>query len=82
MKGLTHREHVLEKMVTGARFFFIWSVFLLALEIITLFGATAPASKFLDLFALLFTVMLMLVTTVGLRLFLKWQTNRERLDRV
>jgi hypothetical protein len=72
----------MERIVAGARLFFIWSVFLLVLEIVTLFGATAPASRVLDLCAMVFTIVLMLATTVGLRLLIKWQTKRERHERV
>jgi hypothetical protein len=80
MKMNKSSENVGGWIVVGARFFFTWSLVLLVIEIITLFGASEQIAKILDLFAILFTIILLLFTTIGLRLYLKWQSKRERTD--
>ncbi|GGH82608.1 putative membrane protein [Pullulanibacillus pueri] len=80
MRTGNDRMSFMERIVTGARLFFVLSVFLLLLEVITWFGATAQASKVLDAFAMLITLILLLATTLGVRLLIKWQSKQERHD--
>jgi hypothetical protein len=71
-KNGVHRVNVMAWLTIGGKLMTYWSVFLLCLEGICYIGITIPISRTLDQMAIVFTILLLFISTFGL----KWVTDR------
>lgn len=74
MKSRHHFDRtsrVLEAIHIASRLMVFWSVFLGMLELVTLFAATKPMSRDLDLCALSLTIVLFAMGTWGVKIALR-----------
>lgn len=62
------QESVLSTIHTGGKLLFFIGIFLLLLEIPSLFGATNHASRVVDVMALMLTCLLLVLSLVGTRI--------------
>nr|NNM90534.1 hypothetical protein [Bacilli bacterium] len=79
-KSFSKKADVILWLTIGAKLMMYWAVFLLGLESLCYFGITQAMSKTLDQIAMMVTLLLLLVSTIGVKWairFIKQDSRRH-----